>query len=114
MGIGTDILEIERITKAAKNRRFLVKCFSERELERFYQNGKISYLAGNFAAKEAVVKSIGTGFAGFWPRDIEILRDGNGQPYAAGEAIPKKGNFLISISHERHYAVAFVVWTSTI
>jgi holo-[acyl-carrier protein] synthase len=77
LGIGNDILEIERVARmkaSVQNRIFT-------EEERRQAGGHAAMLAGDFACKEAVAKSFGTGFRGFRPEDIEILRDPLGKPY---------------------------------
>lgn len=80
LGVGTDILEIGRIEKACKQTEsFAGYTFTEEE--RRYAKGKASFLAGCFTVKEAVAKSLGTGFSGFGPKDIEVLRDSRGKPY---------------------------------
>ena len=65
-GIGTDILEIDRIRVAISGKsgeRFLQKCFTAREMEMYRKSGfRVESLTGGFCAKEAVVKSVGTGF----------------------------------------------------
>jgi holo-[acyl-carrier-protein] synthase len=73
-------------------------------------------LAGNFAGKEAVSKALGTGFKGFYPIDIEILRTKLGTPYVIlyGKALKiskEMGiqNIHISISHCKEYAIAYAV-----
>lgn len=106
-GIGTDIVKISRIAKAMEQKLFLSKVFTEREqAERL---GKAESYAVAFAAKEAVVKALGTGFREIGFHDIEILHEENGKPYLClyGE---KKENWHISLSHEKEYAVAMVIW----
>ena len=73
-GIGNDILEIDRIKSAIeKNSRFLTKIYTKSELDYYQAKGeKIETLAGMFCAKEAVSKSLGTGFVSFAFTDIEI------------------------------------------
>lgn len=78
-GIGNDVIEIERIRKACVKEAFLCRVFTEKEIGQ--SNRKPSYLAGCFAAKEAVAKAFGTGFRNFGPGEIEVLRDGLGKPY---------------------------------
>lgn len=117
LGIGIDIIEINRIDKDIKDKRFKERVFTEHEIEYFYsRGGNPCHAAGNFAAKEAVLKALGTGLAGTAWKDIEILRDGQGKPYAvlhggaksiADAAGIKK--ILVSISHSRDYAVAQAV-----
>lgn len=114
-GIGTDIIEISRIKKAAENTSFLKKIYTDTELQLFH-NCNYETLAGNFAAKEAVAKALGTGFKGCSPREIEILRMKSGKPYVvlynnAREILNSLGggNIFISISHSKENALAFAV-----
>lgn len=117
VGVGTDIIEISRIKKAVEQNNFLKKCFTEKELEFFKsKNDNAQHMAGNFASKEAVSKSLGTGFRNFGLKDIEILRNELGCPYVNLYGKAKElaleleiKNFQISISHCHEYAVAFVV-----
>ncbi|RDY23563.1 holo-ACP synthase [Romboutsia maritimum] len=115
LDIGVDVIEIERIKKAiSKNAKFIDKIFTEREIEYFESKGfKAESIAGNFAAKEAVSKSIGKGIRGYDFKDIEILRNELGKPivktYNNLERICIDYNVLeikISISHCKEYAVA--------
>ena len=114
IGIGTDLVEIARVEKALKQKSFLMCAFTERERR---QSGESSsFLAGCFAVKEAVAKCLGTGFSGFSPREIEVLRDGRGKPYAtllhgAKERCRAIGGTAISvsISNTRTLALAFAV-----
>ena len=63
VGTGIDIIEVERIRKACINPRFPKKVFTDREWEHIESRGKnMQTVAGNFAAKEAVAKALGTGF----------------------------------------------------
>lgn len=114
VGIGTDIIEVDRIRKACSKQAFLMRCFTENELEYIKENYERA--ASNFAVKESVAKSFGTGFRGFELLDIEVLRDELGKPYVNlyGEAenIAKKLNidFIhVSISNIKEYAIAYVV-----
>ena len=116
IGIGTDIIEIDRIEKAInRNNGFLDKVFTAREIEMFKErNMRSEVIAGNFAAKEAVSKALGTGFRGFSLGDIEILRDQLGKPIVylsdnMKKIINAKHKINISISHNRTAAIAFVV-----
>ncbi|AGB40296.1 holo-(acyl-carrier-protein) synthase [Halobacteroides halobius DSM 5150] len=114
-GLGIDIIEIERIKKAIKKRaNFKKRFFTEIEIE-YCEEYKIpwSHYAGRFAAKEAVVKALGTGFREFKWQDIEIINDNLGKPevnlYNQAQKIAhKKGieEIMLSISHSRDYAVA--------
>lgn len=116
IGIGTDIIEIDRIEKAInRNNGFLDKVFTAREIEMFKErNMRAEVIAGNFAAKEAVSKALGTGFRGFSLVDIEILRDQLGKPIVylsdnMKKIINAKHKINVSISHNRTSAIAFVV-----
>lgn len=118
LDIGIDIIEIDRIRKAvSKNARFLDKIFTEREIEYFESKGfKAESIAGNFAAKEAISKSIGKGIREYNFKDIEVLRDELGKPivktYNNLESICIDYNVLeikVSISHCKEYAIANAV-----
>lgn len=115
LDIGIDIIEIERIENAVnKNNKFLNRNFTDLEIKYFKsKNFRPETIAGNFAAKEAISKSIGTGIRGFDFRDIEILRDELGKPivkmYNNFEKICIDYNvkeIKVSISHCKEYAVA--------
>ena len=114
-GIGIDIIEIDRIEKVLeRNPRFLERNFTEKEIDYFEQRKfKSESIAGNFAAKEAISKAIGTGIRGFNLKDIEIIRDELGKPivntYNNLSEICIKYNIKeikVSISHSENYAVA--------
>lgn len=117
IGIGTDIIEIERIEIAVKRTKgFINKLFTENEINIFESIGfKSEVIAGNFAAKEAVSKALGTGFRGFGVKDIEILRDELGKPVVnlnsnVYEILKRKDvNIHLSISHNRTSAIAYAV-----
>lgn len=86
-GVGVDILEVDRFKSLINDKKFLERIFTEKELQLI--KGNYITAADNFASKEAVVKSIKTGFRGINPRDIEVLRDINGAPVVNlyGEAL---------------------------
>ncbi len=118
VGIGTDLIEIERVKKACEKEAFVKRYFSEREVEAV--KGELTKLANNFAAKEAVSKCFGTGFRGFSPIDIEVLRDEYGKPYVvlhreASNIAAKMGinNILLSISDTKDFSQAFAVCECT-
>ncbi|MFA5843714.1 MAG: holo-ACP synthase [Coriobacteriia bacterium] len=81
-GLGVDIVEIERMRVALERHpRMRERCFSEEE--RAYcdsRNRPAVHYALRFAAKEAVLKALGTGFAGMRFRDVEVVRDRTGRP----------------------------------
>lgn len=114
LGIGTDMVEIGRMEKACSKDAFLTRIFTGEECRQAEKN--ISRLAGNFAVKEAVAKVFGSGFAGFMPGDIEVLRDEKGKPYVnlyggAKAAADQLGiqRILVSITNTKELAVAFAV-----
>ncbi|MCE2792181.1 MAG: holo-ACP synthase [Planctomycetota bacterium] len=118
LGIGTDIIECARIAQMIDRHgeHFLKKVFSPSEIE---YCGRHKYpaphYAGRWAAKEALLKALGTGWAkGIQWTDLEILNEPGGEPRvylrnAAANWATQRGisEFLISISHTEHYAVAF-------
>ena len=117
IGIGTDIIEINRIEKVImRTSSFLEKSFTYNEIEYFKLNGfKGNVIAGNFAAKEAISKALGTGFRGFGLKDIEVLRDELGKPvvnlsYKIYKTLDiKEFNMHVSISHSKENAIAYAV-----
>ena len=122
IGIGVDIIEIERVRQAIQNNKnFLSKLFTEREIDYFIsRNMNSEVIAGNFAAKEAVSKALGTGISGFSFKDIEILRNELGKPEVIlhnganliGNKLVGNNNSLrvhLSISHNNSSAIAYSV-----
>lgn len=114
-GIGCDIAEISRIEKAMQNTRFTDKVYTQYE-QTWINNRSVHTAAGIWAAKEAVSKALGTGFAGFTVKDIEIQHDNNGKPFVilhdGAEIVSSKRcikKIHISISHEDEYAMAFAI-----
>ncbi len=121
-GVGTDIIEIQRIVKVLKKHgeAFLKKMLNTSEIEYCQRHQDAHpYIAARFAAKEAVVKALGIGFgeeAGFL--DITIVHDELGKPIVVlSEKLREwvgDAQLHISLSHCKKYAVAFVVHTHTI
>lgn len=117
-GIGTDIVEIDRIEKASSREGFLKKIFTTREIEHLKsRNLRPEFIAGRFAAKEAIVKALGTGFQGVRFQEIEIENDILGKPLVllsgnAKKIASKEGDYIfhLSISHGRDNAIAYVIW----
>ena len=122
IGIGVDIIEIERVRQAIQNNKnFLSKLFTEREIDYFIsRNMNSEVIAGNFAAKEAVSKALGTGIRGFSFKDIEILRNELGKPEVIlhnganliGNKLVGNNNSLrvhLSISHNNSSEIAYSV-----
>lgn len=113
-GIGTDIIEVERIRKACEKEAFCKKIYTENE--RKFIEGNAQRAAGNFAVKEAAVKAFGTGFGTIAPKDIEVLRESSGKPYvvlygAARELAQQERicSVHVSISNLKELATAYVV-----
>lgn len=115
--IGIDIIKIERLKKALQKwgTRLERKVFTPEEINASQGRTRLTYLAGRFAAKEAVFKSLEGGIS--W-QDIEILATKNGKPCLyfgerIKEVMSKKGikNILISISHDNNYAIAEAIAT---
>jgi holo-[acyl-carrier protein] synthase len=116
-GIGIDVVENARVADAIQRHgdRFIQKIYqaSEAEYCRTMKN-PAPHFAARFAAKEAVSKAFGTGFAGqFSWKDIEVRRKATGEPFVvlhdgAAELAKRLGiaSVLISLSHSRDYAVA--------
>ena len=116
VGLGVDIVEIERMRGILERTdSFAEKTFSE--AERAYCDKKANpaaHYAARFAAKEAVVKALGTGFSeGIWVRDIEVVLDKKGKPSVvltgkAKEVADAQGvrELSISLSHTHTEAVA--------
>lgn len=112
-GVGTDIIEIERISNASDS--FFKRIFTDRELS-YFHGRNYETLAGSFAVKEAVAKALGTGFRGFSPKEIEVLRDNMGKPYVvlyadAQNLFNQLGGkaVYVSISHSKTNAIGFAV-----
>ena len=81
-----------------KNPRFLEKMFTSKEIEYFESKSfKAETIAGNFAAKEAISKSIGTGIRKFNLRDIEVLRDELGKPIVKTYNILRVGSVVSTL-----------------
>ena len=121
LGHGIDIVETRRIADLLENHgeRFLERCFTPAEREYCYRNVKrhIEHLAGRFAAKEAVLKVLGTGWRGgiAWT-DIEVIKEPSGQPRIAltGECarIAKElgiARWHVSLSHIETHATASAI-----
>ena len=106
-GIGVDIIDISRFDKLISNTELMNKIFTKSELE-FIGNSQ-QRAADNFASKEAVVKSIGRGFVGISPKEIEIHRENSGKPYIKFDKYKKNIRFHLSISNTNEHSIAFVI-----
>lgn len=119
VGLGIDLIEVPRIRDAANRRgAFLSRIFAEDELK-LSERGEIRFeeLAGRFAAKEAMLKAIKTGWRrGAAFKDIMVLNELSGAPYIVlGGRTAEIANRLgvkkihVSISHTKELAVAVVI-----
>jgi holo-[acyl-carrier protein] synthase len=123
VGLGTDITEIVRIGKMIERHaeKFLNRVYTEGEI-RYCQRRKeyLQHYAARWAAKEAVMKTLGTGWVrGMSWRDIEVVNDKAGKPHivvsgGAQEVADRLGitQILITLSHCRAYATATAVAVS--
>lgn len=119
-GIGVDIAETARFQRLQQRYgdRIARRILTPREFDRYLQRHRsATYLASRFAAKEAASKALGTGIArGIGFRDIEVSNNADGKPelhfHGAAQALLQErgiGQCLLSLSDEKHYAVAMVV-----
>ena len=118
-GIGTDIVDINRIKKLLKNKKILNRLFNKVEILKCSKsiNSNNCY-AKRFAAKEAFSKALGTGIsAGISFNEIIVLNEKNGKPFIelngktktkVRNKIKKEYKISLSLSDEKKYAVAFV------
>ncbi len=121
IGIGVDIVDNTRIKKSIKNKNFISRIFSKKEINqsRKFKN-KVDYYSKRFAAKESLSKAIGTGFRnGLNFKDISILNDNYGKPiYEISSNVKKliyskfkvkKIKISLSLADEKNYSIAFSV-----
>jgi len=123
LGIGIDIVKIERVEKALERwgDRFVKRILSKREIECIEGIEAPLFVASRFAAKEAMVKAMGTGFSqGVGFKDIEITREDLSPPIirvygSAREICNDRGveHIHLSISHEKDMACAVVIIEGT-
>ncbi len=116
-GIGTDIIEINRIRQAVERKNFKERVYTENERDYCQNRGKqaAASFAARFAGKEAFFKALGTGiFTDL--TDVEILNDSAGKPeiFLHGKALEffRRSNLdkiFLSLSHSKDYATAVCV-----
>ena len=116
---GVDIIEIPRVRRLAERygQRFFKRIYTDGEIA--YCRGRAPQLASRFAAKEAVMKALGTGVRGVRWRDIEVARQRGRAPTIQlhGTALARAqrlgiDHLTVALSHSEEYAVAFVVGES--
>tara|TARA_B100000035_G_scaffold297760_1_gene290830 strand:- start:293 stop:679 length:387 start_codon:yes stop_codon:yes gene_type:complete len=121
IGIGVDIVDNNRIKSLIKNKKFINRLFSKKEIviSKKYLN-KTNFFSKRFAAKESFAKALGTGFRNKLNlKDVEIINDKLGKPHylinpkieKLIKKIKKTKNFqlFLSISDEKDYSVAFTI-----
>ena len=117
-GIGTDIAEVKRFEKWVQNPEMIERFYHEKERSSAKSEAaKCQHYAARFAAKEAFSKALGTGITGFGLKDVYITNDSEGKPLLniEGAALSLMKERLgecrafVSLSHEKEYAVAFVI-----
>ncbi len=118
IGIGIDIVDIERFSKSIETDGFTERLFTEKEINQarnFTKIRKYEYFAGRFALKESFFKAIGTGVRIHSLQDVEILFDELGKPQFLLKNLlysiypPTIYNIHATVSHERKYAIGFVI-----
>ena len=114
--VGIDLIAIPRVRAVIErhNGRFLRRVYTPVEVA--FCRGRVPELAARFAAKEAVMKALGTGARGIAWREIEVLPDRRGKPlvYLYGRAKERAERIGlraldVSMTHERDFAAAAVV-----
>ena len=120
-GVGTDIVKNSRIKKLIKNKKFINRIFTSSEIKDSKKiNQKVLFFSKWFAAKEAFVKSLGTGFAhNINFKDINVSKKRSGKPHLTlsnklkdilkRKLKLKKVKIFLSLSDEREYSVAYVI-----
>ncbi len=123
VGIGIDLIEVDRMEKAMTRQpeRFRRRVFTTQEVQYCEPNqNRFEHYAARFAAKEAVMKALGTGWGkGVSFHEIEVCRDGVGKPglifhgktLEQADRVGVLGAYL-SLSHTGQYAVAQVILTA--
>jgi holo-[acyl-carrier protein] synthase len=121
VGIGVDIIDNKRFKKLIKDKKFINRIFSKKEISASKKKmNKINFFSNRFAAKESFAKALGTGFRNKLNfKDIEIVNDNLGKPFylinnKIKQIIKKnkkiaKFELFLSISDEKDYSVAFTI-----
>jgi len=115
ISLGTDIVDVVRIRKMIRNRRFLARIFSREEVQ-YCKNKKnaAQHFAVRFAAKEAVWKALGSAIKpkGIGHKEISVKRSPNGKPFVSLSSRLKKyqAHIALSLSHTKEYAIAVAVY----
>src|SRR5699024_9557511 len=112
VGIGIDLIDFEQIH--IENQALLKKILTQKEYNKLQElkhlKQKIDFFAGRFAAKEAYVKALGTGFVNIQFQDIEIINDTTGKPTLKDLRLTSLNHQIhLSISHSKKAATAVVI-----
>ncbi len=124
VGHGIDIVDTSRVARLLDQheRRFLLRCFTEHEQAcAADRRHRLEFLAGRFAAKEAIMKAVGTGWRnGIAWTDAEVVREASGRPIVRlhgqlADIAAERGidQWWISISHIRTHATASAIAVAT-
>lgn len=118
-GVGCDIADVRRFDRWISNPELIERFFNKNEIKRTGSEQALrEHYASRFAVKEAFSKALGTGVIGFALKEIYIGHDENGKPELclegnAGRVVKARvgdgAKIFVSISHEKEYALAFVV-----
>ena len=118
-GIGTDIAKVQRFEKWVKSPAMIERFFNQKERSKAKsENARCEHYAARFAAKEAFSKALGTGIRGFELNEVYITNNEDGKQSVniegnarkiMEERFGKDCSVHVSLSHEKEYAIAFVV-----
>jgi holo-[acyl-carrier protein] synthase len=119
LGVGLDLVELERLAAVLSRyrARFLERVCRPGEIAPRHGDAMVQHLGGLFAAKEAVLKALGTGWgSGAWFRDVEVVREpGEGPTIRLHDGALRRARDLgvarihVSITHERGHAAAVAI-----
>lgn len=118
LGIGTDITKVSRFTKWVENPELIERFFNKAELKKSSNvKALCEHYAARFAAKEAFSKALGTGITGFSLKDVYIRNEDSGRPVLCVQNSAAKlleqlcgsCSLNVSLSHEKEFAIAFVI-----
>lgn len=118
VGIGCDVIEINRVRKAVSREAFKLRVFTAGEIAYCESRGKqaVASFAARFAAKEAALKALGTGLRGGELRELEVIVDELGKPELVLHGYHRKlaeslgvQRCHLSLSHGQEIAQAYIV-----
>lgn len=115
MSTGIDIVSVPRLMKSVNDNAFVDRLLTDKEKKYIFAKKRpCKHLAGRFAAKEAVMKAMGTGWdKGIGWRDIEILNEPSGKPrvnlHSKAGALAKDRRIFLTLSYAKDIAVAFAM-----